>query len=292
MKAKLFDVNNLLWLALVLALAGSLKHLAAIFASIDGNTFMGWLQAVAVDTGLFALAYSIRVRKVARRSIKPLWFGVTLFTGISIYGNLAYGLLATGGNLPAWIVASRPYVLAGSLPILVLFLSELLSDDRQHANEKEEKKRQFAQFATKHTDKSTSDWLILRQLIWDRDGKRCVDCNADLSEAPYDCHHIIPEFQGGEGKPDNLVTLCRSCHKKRHKGDTFVTKGLDSLDKANEARITTEEQRKRQLATLHEENPLATITELATQLGVSRGTVRNYASELDIELATNGNGRG
>jgi ATP/maltotriose-dependent transcriptional regulator MalT len=27
---------------------------------------------------------------------------------------------------------SRPYVLAGTLPILVLFLAELLSDDRQH----------------------------------------------------------------------------------------------------------------------------------------------------------------
>ncbi len=84
---------------------------------------------------MFALAYSIKVRKVAKRSTKPLWFGVSLFTTISIYGNLAYGLLATSGNLPGWIVASRPYVLAGSLPILVLFLSELLSDDRQHANE-------------------------------------------------------------------------------------------------------------------------------------------------------------
>jgi hypothetical protein len=129
---KLFDVQNLLWLALVLALAGSLKHLAAIFAGIDGNIAMGWLQAVAIDAGLFALAYSIRARRVAKRSVKPLWFGVTLFTGISIYGNLAYGLLATGGNLPAWIALSRPYVLAASLPVLVLFLSELLSDDRQY----------------------------------------------------------------------------------------------------------------------------------------------------------------
>jgi hypothetical protein len=53
-------VEYLLWLSLVLALAGSLKHLAGIFASIDGNTVMGWLQAIAIDAGLFALAYSIR----------------------------------------------------------------------------------------------------------------------------------------------------------------------------------------------------------------------------------------
>jgi len=130
---KRFNVQWLLWLALSLAMAGSLKHLAAVFASIDGNNFMGWLQAVAIDAGLFALAYSIRQRKTAKRSVKPLWFGVTLFTAISIYGNLSYGLLATTGRLPGWIAAIKPYILAGSLPILVLFLSELLSDDRHHA---------------------------------------------------------------------------------------------------------------------------------------------------------------
>jgi hypothetical protein len=135
MKAKFFQVETLLWLSLVLALSGSLKHLAGIFASIDGNTVMGWVQAIAIDAGLFALAYSIRVRKVAKRSTRPLWVGVSVFTGISVYGNLSYGLLATDGNLPLWIVASKPYVLAASLPVLVLFLSELLSDDRQHANE-------------------------------------------------------------------------------------------------------------------------------------------------------------
>jgi hypothetical protein len=129
---KLLDVQYLLWLALILALAGSLKHLAAIFASIDGNIAFGWLQAVAIDAGLFALAYSIKVRKVAKRTVKPLWFGVILFSGISIYGNLAYGLLATDGNLPAWIVTTQPYILAASLPVLVLFLAELISDDRQH----------------------------------------------------------------------------------------------------------------------------------------------------------------
>jgi hypothetical protein len=64
MRYKIFDVQYLLWLALILALVGSLKHLAAIFASIDGNIAFGWLQAVAIDAGLFALAYSIKVRKV------------------------------------------------------------------------------------------------------------------------------------------------------------------------------------------------------------------------------------
>lgn len=127
------NIQALLWLALALALAGSLKHLAAIFASVDGNIWFGWLQAVAVDVGLFALAYSIKVRKSARRTTRPLWAGVLLFTGISVYGNLAYGVLSIEGTLWPWLEWPRPFVLAGTLPILVLFLAELISDDRQHA---------------------------------------------------------------------------------------------------------------------------------------------------------------
>jgi hypothetical protein len=220
MRAKIFDVQNLLWLALALALAGSLKHLAAIFANVDGNVPMGWLQAVAIDAGLFALAYSIRLRKVAKRSTKILWFGVAMFTTISIYGNLSYGLLATGGTLPQWITVTRPYILAGSLPILVLFLSELLSDDRQHAvkvAKQEQRKRQN---------------------------------------------------QGGKSE---IAT---------------------TFDAVNSQRIADKEQRKQRLVAIHEQKPGATVTELATALDVSRGTVRNYANELGLELAHSGNGRG
>jgi len=129
MKSKfltLFNVHFLLWLALALALAGSLRHLAATYATVDDNYPFGVVQAVAIDAGLFALAFSIRTRRAAKRTTKPLWAGLALFTGISIYGNLSYGLLAETGTLPQWIIASKPYVLAASLPILVLFLSELL----------------------------------------------------------------------------------------------------------------------------------------------------------------------
>lgn len=132
MKNNILSINSLLWLALALALAGSLKHLAVTFASIDNNIPLGWIQAIAIDVGLFALAYSIKIRKTYKRSIKVLWLGVGMFSLISIYGNLTYGLTATN-NLLQWIVVIKPYILAGSLPILVLFLSELLSDDRQFA---------------------------------------------------------------------------------------------------------------------------------------------------------------
>jgi hypothetical protein len=128
---KYLNVQHLLWLALVLALVGSLKHLASIFASVDQNHFMGWLQAIAIDAGLFSLAYSIRQRKVDKRPVRQLWLGVVLFTLISIYGNLAYGVLSTSGQLPVWMSVIKPIVLAASLPVLVLYLAELVSDNHQ-----------------------------------------------------------------------------------------------------------------------------------------------------------------
>lgn len=134
MKAKLLNVEYLLWLALALALAGSLKHLASVFASVDGHNLLGWIQAVAIDTGLFALAYKIKVRKGERQPVKLLTGAVALFTVISVYGNLTYGLAARG-PLPWLISATQPYVLAATLPVLVLILSHLLSDDRAHAHD-------------------------------------------------------------------------------------------------------------------------------------------------------------
>lgn len=128
----LLSVQSLLWLALVLALAGSLRHLAAMFASIDGNLFYGYLSAIAVDAGLFALSYSVRQRKAQGRNRNVLWLGIVLFTTISIYGNYTYGVLAIGGQLAPWLATIRPIILAASLPVLVLYLAELVSDNAHY----------------------------------------------------------------------------------------------------------------------------------------------------------------
>lgn len=31
-----------------------------------------------------------------------------------------------------------------------------------------------------------------------------------------DLHHIVPVSEGGTDAPDNLMTVCRECHKKHH----------------------------------------------------------------------------
>jgi len=149
MKVKnIFNVQALLWLALVLALVGSLRHVAWGFSTLEqGDLTAGYIQAVAVDIGLFALAIGIQQRrKQGRRSI-GLWVGVVLFSGVSTYANLLHGLVyAAPVNLSGWdwLIAARPFVLSAVLPILVVYLSEIAAADVNYAVQQAERERRKA----------------------------------------------------------------------------------------------------------------------------------------------------
>lgn len=128
---RFLNIQSLLWLALGLALAGSLRHVAHVFYTIDKNIGWGWVQAVAVDAGLLAIALGIMQRRRMGRSVWPLWLGIAMFSVISVYANLAYGL-EFSAVIPVWIQSSKPYVMAATLPILVLYLAEIVGSDSNH----------------------------------------------------------------------------------------------------------------------------------------------------------------
>jgi hypothetical protein len=132
MTNKIVNVQTLLWIALALALLGSLKHLAVVFSSVDGSTLMGWIQAIAIDAGVFALSMVLQKRRQAARPTAWVIGGIALFTLISVYGNLVYGLShqsQLSPNLPTWAAMPLPYLLAATLPVLVLFLASLVEND-------------------------------------------------------------------------------------------------------------------------------------------------------------------
>lgn len=61
-----------------------------------------------------------------------------------------------------------------------------------------------------------SDWRAIRDQIITRDGGVCARCGSDLR---LEVHHLRPIglFHGdlhGANQPDNLVTLCRPCHRQ------------------------------------------------------------------------------
>lgn len=62
-----------------------------------------------------------------------------------------------------------------------------------------------------------------------RDNFTCQDCgefhafinNFDMpvpiDDGQLEVHHILPVSKGGSDEQQNLITLCKKCHKKRHK---------------------------------------------------------------------------
>lgn len=56
-------------------------------------------------------------------------------------------------------------------------------------------------------------------LVLERDLWSCRSCNARES---IEIHHVQFRSRGGSHHPDNLITLCSSCHRKIHDGKLVV----------------------------------------------------------------------
>lgn len=46
----------------------------------------------------------------------------------------------------------------------------------------------------------------------------CQYCKNKCKDSNLDVHHIIFRSNGGSDEPENLITLCRTCHKDLHNG--------------------------------------------------------------------------
>jgi len=55
--------------------------------------------------------------------------------------------------------------------------------------------------------------------ILKRDGYACQECD---SRDFLHVHHIKPLSAGGDNSENNLITLCRKCHKEKHKYESVA----------------------------------------------------------------------
>jgi 5-methylcytosine-specific restriction endonuclease McrA len=63
---------------------------------------------------------------------------------------------------------------------------------------------------------SLRSWDKIKKSILDRDGYMCQLCNKTIGRLAV--HHIIPWRVSHDDRPENLITLCASCHsKEEHK---------------------------------------------------------------------------
>lgn len=161
--SQLYTLQSLLYLALILALGASLNHVAYAFSTVNGGgRIEAYISAIAIDIGLLALAAGINTRKQQGRKTAPLWAGVVLFSLVSIYANWLAGIthlaeielkissepVSFSGyelNPVSFLVNMRPVLLSGVLPILVIYLSEIVSGNHQQAQIEAQKEAKKAQ---------------------------------------------------------------------------------------------------------------------------------------------------
>ena len=55
-------------------------------------------------------------------------------------------------------------------------------------------------------------WLSMRKRVLARDNNACVDCEG----MAWQVHHITYENKGNEMEFYDCISLCDTCHKKRH----------------------------------------------------------------------------
>ena len=60
-------------------------------------------------------------------------------------------------------------------------------------------------------------WNV-REYVLARDGHRCVHCKGKSKDHILNVHHLESRKVGGNS-PNNLVTLCETCHKAYHRGE-------------------------------------------------------------------------
>lgn len=146
-----------LWAALIAAMIGSIQHVAWSFGTLsEGDTWSGLVQAAAVDIGLTALTLGIHRRKRENRSTTLIWVLMGLFGIVSLYANLLYGLAHQVELGLGFIETLRPFILSAVLPLMVISLSEVVSENVQHEHteteKQKEKERQREQRRSRQSD--------------------------------------------------------------------------------------------------------------------------------------------
>ena len=96
-------------------------------------------------------------------------------------------------------------------------------------------------------------WNV-REYVLVRDGYKCQNCKGRSGDPVLNVHHIESRRTGGDA-PNNLITLCETCHKAYHRGEIKlkVKRGTSLRDAAvmNTIRWTVYEKVKTEFANVH-----------------------------------------
>src|SRR5574344_2789942 len=61
--------------------------------------------------------------------------------------------------------------------------------------------------------------------VLDRDNHTCQKCKGKSKDSKLEVHHIIFRSKNGSNEPENIITLCKTCHYKLHNGEFEIKSG-------------------------------------------------------------------
>ena len=68
-------------------------------------------------------------------------------------------------------------------------------------------------------------WANVREYVLFRDNHQCQCCHGKSGDPVLNVHHIENRMTGGNA-PNNLITLCKTCHQGYHKGNISLPKTI------------------------------------------------------------------
>ena len=84
-------------------------------------------------------------------------------------------------------------------------------------------------FSSGYQEGRQKDFYNVKQYVLQRDKHTCKKCKQD--KCKLEVHHIHFRSNGGTDSPDNLITLCSSCHDKIHQSATAEADSLKLASK-------------------------------------------------------------
>ena len=123
----------------------------------------------------------------------------------------------------SWLAPSIQHKLDSHLKLIkevqkILFISEIIVEvanfDIQKIQNPEISGKEYQQ-----GDKYR--FANVREYVFYRDGHKCRHCKGNSRDKILQVHHIVSRQIGGD-RPENLLTVCKTCHDAHNRGETRI----------------------------------------------------------------------
>jgi len=78
-------------------------------------------------------------------------------------------------------------------------------------------------YGNKYQQGEQKGFYNIREYVFHRDNHLCQNCKGKSKDKILQIHHIRGRKEGATNRPEELITVCKTCHEKHHKGIITIT---------------------------------------------------------------------